>query len=238
MPTNPQEGYAVSTFRLKDQAGNPLFYRYADQISMQELNNKLDKDDERIPEVAWTAAEKEKLAGIEAGAQVNLETAAAVVQDSVLPVTSGAVYTAIQNLSNQIRSGSDAILPRASTTQYGLVKIGSGLGIDTEGFLTAAEYVLPIASKQTDPNPVLGGIKIGDNLTIDNNGVVSAVFTLDAATDEDLGGVIVGDGLNIAADGTLSTASQLITLTQAEYDELTQEEQEDLTKFYFIIDGE
>lgn len=56
-------------------------------------------------------------------------------------------------------------------------------------------YHLPIASATT-----LGGIKVGDNLTIENDGTLNAESTeyqLPAATSSTLGGIKVGNGLTI-----------------------------------------
>ena len=67
-------------------------------------------------------------------------------------------------------------------------------------------YVLPIATKST-----LGGVKIGDNLTISEDGTLSAnvgEYTLPVATADTLGGIKVGNNLSIAADGTLSAEAQ------------------------------
>lgn len=64
-------------------------------------------------------------------------------------------------------------------------------------------YVLPPATTST-----LGGVIIGNNLSVDGSGRVSATagqtYVLPAATTSALGGVIVGVGLNVAANGTLS----------------------------------
>ena len=49
----------------------------------------------------------------------------------------------------------------------------------------------------------LGGIKVGDGLSIDSDGVLST-DPIEAATTETLGGVIVGSGLSIDSDGVLS----------------------------------
>ena len=53
----------------------------------------------------------------------------------------------------------------------------------------------------------LGALIVGDNLTVDGNGRVSAVqgtYTLPAATTASLGGIIAGSGLAIQLNGTLS----------------------------------
>lgn len=68
-------------------------------------------------------------------------------------------------------------------------------------------YVLPIASAN-----VLGGIKIGNGLTIDENGVVSVnggggTYVLPIASANVLGGVKIGSGLSIDSNGVLSVNS-------------------------------
>ena len=63
-------------------------------------------------------------------------------------------------------------------------------------------YQLPPAESNK-----LGGIKVGDGLSVTADGTLSASdqsFTLLSATDERLGGIKVGDGLSVTNDGTLS----------------------------------
>lgn len=64
-------------------------------------------------------------------------------------------------------------------------------------------YVLPPATTSA-----LGGVIVGDNLTVDGSGRVSAqaapTYELPAATTSALGGVIVGTGLSVNGTGTLS----------------------------------
>lgn len=62
-------------------------------------------------------------------------------------------------------------------------------------------YTLPAATSST-----LGGVKVGDNLTVAEDGTLAATaYTLPAATTSTLGGVKVGDNLTVTEDGTLST---------------------------------
>ena len=63
------------------------------------------------------------------------------------------------------------------------------------------EAYMPKATADT-----LGAIKVGANLTIDDNGVLSGVnsFTLPTASNSVLGGVKVGSGLTIDASGVLN----------------------------------
>lgn len=71
-------------------------------------------------------------------------------------------------------------------------------------------YVLPPATTST-----LGGVIIGDNLSVDGSGRVSAssgqTYVLPAATTSALGGVIVGAGLSVAANGMLSVNTNWLT---------------------------
>ena len=76
---------------------------------------------------------------------------------------------------------------------------GTNLETDSGG----GSYVLPTASAET-----LGGVKVGNNLSIDANGALSgsAPYSLPTASAETLGGVKVGDNLSIDANGVLSAS--------------------------------
>lgn len=83
------------------------------------------------------------------------------------------------------------------------------LGTDSRGRVIAKAgggYTLPIAS-----DTVLGGIKVGANLTIDPDGTLNAEagssYELPTASDTVLGGVKVGDGLSIDGSGVLSAGA-------------------------------
>ena len=108
---------------------------------------------------------------------------------------------------NKLRAAT--VLPPASATTLGGVKVGSGLSVTADGTLSATSsgsgYVLPPASAST-----LGGIKVGSNLSITADGVLSATdtkYTLPPATKTILGGVKVGDGINVSDDGTISATA-------------------------------
>lgn len=82
---------------------------------------------------------------------------------------------------------------------------------------TGGSYELPTASAST-----LGGVKVGEGLSIDAGGVLSASgYELPAASASTLGGVKVGEGLSIDAGGVLSASGGgggIVTLTEADYD--------------------
>ena len=97
----------------------------------------------------------------------------------------------------------DVTLDNPQTGQVLSYNATSGAWINANG------YTLPVASAQT-----LGGIKVGTNLSIDANGVLSAT----------------GGGGTSDLDA--------ISLTQEQYDALTPAEKADPDKLYFITDGE
>ena len=83
-------------------------------------------------------------------------------------------------------------------------KLGSGLQFDSNGAIEAIPYTLPIASDDT-----LGGIIVGDNLSIDQNGVLSA----DARNTR----YISGDGIGITTDDTTYTKLEYLKSTGSQY---------------------
>ena len=102
-------------------------------------------------------------------------------------------------------------------------------------------YTLPIASAE-----VLGGVKIGDNITISEDGKISAPaptpeYDLPIASAEVLGGIKIGEGLNITEEGILSAnggsggGGSFKEVTKAYYDSLSDEEKKNGT-VYFIKD--
>ena len=113
-------------------------------------------------------------------------------------------------------TGGDYVLPAASATTLGGVKIGEGIQVTADGIISVdnsgSGYVLPVATQST-----LGGVKAGDNVTIAADGKLSvnAPYTLPAATPSTLGGVKIGANLSVAQDGTLSADAQQYTLPVA-----------------------
>lgn len=112
-------------------------------------------------------------------------------------------------MSLQLRQGTNAerltVTPLSGepiwTTDTKALYIGDGT---TAGgvLITGGQYTLPTASTST-----LGGVKVGANLSIDQNGVLSATAVpLSAATTSTLGGVRVGAGLAIDGNGVLSAS--------------------------------
>lgn len=103
-------------------------------------------------------------------------------------------------------------------------------------------YTLPIASANT-----LGGIKVGQNLSIDQNGVLSATgggggaSSLDDLTDVDITSPLDGQVLKYNngewVNGADTGGTQAVELTQQQYDALSSQEKADPTKVYYITDA-
>lgn len=107
------------------------------------------------------------------------------------------------------RSGDVQISAKlASSVEFGVVKIGQGITV-SNGIISGQEYVLPKANTN-----LLGGIKVGANLSITNDGVLSANpggYTLPKATPVSLGGVTIGSGLTVY-DGEVSAIQYVLPL--------------------------
>jgi hypothetical protein len=107
----------------------------------------------------------------------------------------GAIYTGTNFTTND--KAAWAVLQSPSIVA-GSVKTVQGIGPDSNGNIT-----IPFATET-----VAGLIRVGANLTVDSNGVLSATassdYVLPAATNSTLGGVIVGQGLGVSGNGTIN----------------------------------
>lgn len=107
--------------------------------------------------------------------------------------TSESLYSWISGIESQ-----GYVLPPATSSTLGGVKIGSGVSVAADGTISVSvtPYVLPTASSSK-----LGGVKIGSGIDI-NNGVISVPIA-----SETVAGRIkinANDGLSISSSGALS----------------------------------
>jgi len=122
----------------------------------------------------------------------------------------------VVNFKKAAGGGGGYVLPVASASTLGGVKVGNNLSIDASGVLSATGggggYVLPPATAST-----LGGVKIGDNVTVDANGEISvaAPYFLPKAAAGTLGGVKIGSNVNVDGDGVISVAAPYTLPTAA-----------------------
>lgn len=128
----------------------------------EQLTNKVDKViGKGLSSNDYTDEEKSKLTGIEAGANNYVLTAAST------SVLGGVKVGSNLNIDNDgVLSATDTTYNAATTSADGLMSSADKSKLD--GIASGANnYSLPIATSST-----LGGIKVGDNLTI-NDGVLS-----------------------------------------------------------------
>lgn len=127
-----------------------------------------------------------------------------------------------QSAAEMLRAAQEQITAQLDSLQQQADDLKTAIdNVESGSFYTKAEvdalvkpYTLPAATSNN-----LGGIKVGDNLTIDANGRLSgaAPYALPAATVSTLGGVKVGSGLSVTIDGTLSADAQEYSLPTASY---------------------
>lgn len=91
-----------------------------------------------------------------------------------------------------------------------------------------SSYVLPVASAET-----LGGVKVGDNLSIDDGVLSAPAYVLPTASDETLGGVKVGNNLSIAG-GVLSAPAPYTPPAYSTTEQATGQKWIDGKDIYFI----
>jgi len=106
---------------------------------------------------------------------------------------------------------SDRINLKANTSSLATVATSGSYNDLTNKPAVPAAYSLPTASTSS-----LGGIKVGSNLSIDDNGVLSGAssYSLPTASASQLGGVKVGTGLTITG-GVLSASAAGVPYTGA-----------------------
>lgn len=113
------------------------------------------------------------------------------------------------------------VLPIASSSTLGGVKIGSGLTVAEDGTISAAaEYTLPTAS-----STIKGGIKVGSGLTMSsetlnhsNSITAKTAYGSTATTASANGGKIVVTDIKYDAQGHITgSTDRTITLSQATY---------------------
>lgn len=124
-------------------------------------------------------------------------------------------------------STSTIYIPEATTTEFGVVKVGSGLSV-TDGTISVNQSTFDYATTTTKgvvkvgsglsvssgvvslgsvtpaiaSNTVLGAVKIGSSMTISGDGTVDAIFQ--PASTTVLGLVKIGNDVNVDAYGTIS----------------------------------
>jgi hypothetical protein len=142
----------------------------------------------------------------------NKSTVTTLGNSDVLFPTQNAVKTYVDtNISTVNAATATALALKANTASLATVATSGSYNDLTNRPTIPATYSLPTASAST-----LGGIKVGTNLSIDSNGVLSGIssYSLPTATASELGGVKVGSGLTIT-NGILSASGSGVPYTGA-----------------------
>ena len=169
------------------------------------------------------------LGGVKVGSGLSINVEGALSADTIpeaTTTTAGLMSSSDKSkLDGVATNANNYVLPTASDTTLGGVKVGSGLSINDDilstdpipdattsasGLMSATDktklnglspYTLPAATTSS-----LGGVKVGSGLSIDTTGELSVdQYQLPIASSSTLGGVKIGSGISIASDGTIST---------------------------------
>lgn len=132
-----------------------------------------------------------------------LATITSPSNDSVIVVTDATSSKKITFLDLK-----SSIVQTASSTTYGVIKVGAGLNISGSGVMSVtnySDYILPPAS-----STALGGIIVGNGLAVDQNGVISvASQNIPPASTTTYGLIKVGSGLSVV-EGALTAAPEYV----------------------------
>lgn len=97
--------------------------------------------------------------------------------------------TLFRGVSTRAGNSAVEVIPRASKTQVGIVKVGTNIDVDIVGTI----------SVKTGSKADFGLLKVGNNLNVS-----SGVISLAVASKSTLGGIIVGDNINVDGTGKIS----------------------------------
>lgn len=169
--------------------------------------------------------------------KTEVDTALSSKADSSTTYTKTEVDTALSAKADQSTTYTKTEVDTALNTKANASDVYSKSQVytktETNDAIAASAYTLPIASANT-----LGGIKVGQNLVIDQDGVLSSTgggssVSIDPVYDS---GIKIADYEISLESDSLYIPNNLIELTQAEYDELPASEKNDPTKMYFVKD--
>lgn len=161
-------------------------------------------------DTTYSAATTSAAGLMSAADKVKLNGIAASANNYTLPVATTSTLGGVKQGTN-VTIASDGTISATDTTYSNATITAAGLMSSTDKSkldgiaANANNYTLPTASAS-----VLGGIKVGTNLSIDSNGVLSSTdtkYTLPTASASTLGGVKVGTNLSIDANGVLSSTN-------------------------------
>ena len=158
------------------------------------------------------SASSTELGGVRIGSGLTIESDGTI--SAPIPVT----YDVVDNNANGLMMVQDKIkldsiepqanayvLPSASSTQLGGVRIGSGLTVDSTGTVSAPASV----TYDVVDNNANGLMMVQDKIKLDSIEPQANAYVLPSASSTELGGVRIGSGLTIESDGTISAPESI-----------------------------
>ena len=141
----------------------------------------------------------------------NLPIATTATGSMIFPVVDGTTtkQLSISTLKNYVVQDSavSSVAGRGGDVVLSYADISGLSTVAHSGSYSDLLDIPPTFAINTATSTILGGVKIGDNITVTNSGTisVSAPYTLTTATAGTTGGVKIGSGISITGDGTIST---------------------------------
>lgn len=164
-----------------------------------------------IVSVNWEASPRagvDHLGMVQVGNGLSIDSNGVISLDYTLPIASASVLGGVRvgsgltiNSSTGVLSTSADPVGIATTTNTGIVQIGSGINVNASGVISINWGLSPYATTGQ-----AGVVRVGSGLSIDSNGIISLnySYTLPTASASVLGGIRVGSGLTIDGAGVLS----------------------------------
>ena len=126
--------------------------------------------------------------------------ATGIIEDSKIELVDGNGIDLGEFSLNQWFDDTIEVLPLATSTKLGGIKIGNGFLVTSDGTTTLNYDAFRVASSSQ-----IGVIKVGNGLNMAADGTLSAALdSIPIASTTQLGAIKVGGGLSAASDGTLS----------------------------------
>jgi len=181
----------------------PLMESNSKPSWLTDWNSTVSKLDSKLYELAVTNPNSEEFLERITDIEEDIQTLSTTVEQNTDDITDlNSVLTTIQESVTSITSSVATLNGAVETMQGDITNLDERV-TDLE---ETPGYELPIASANE-----LGGIKVGNGLSIDANGELSndnpTPYTLPIAGQSQLGGVKVGSGLSIDANGELSNSN-------------------------------
>lgn len=191
----------------------PLMESNSKPSWLTDWNSTVSKIDSKLYELAVTNPDSEEFLERITDIEEDIQTLSTTVEQNTDDITDlNSALTTIQESVTSITSSVDTLNGAVETMQGEIGGLNTSVETiqgdisDLDERVTDLEetpgYELPIASANE-----LGGIKVGNGLSVDANGVLSSngsQYTLPPATTNTLGGVIVGNGLSVDSNGEIS----------------------------------